>query len=145
MSAMDGKRTDGFLKWMAIKAPLNYAGAMLGNRLALSMTFILFAAMACGLNWAIDNEVVAYLSATLLFVCLCALEQVGLLTIFRGFLRLALLIVLPSAAFPLADLGYLPFPQVTLYMAAFTMLAALHVFWWQIARRGQNEASPNVR
>ena len=44
---------------------------MLGNHFALSTTFITFAVMVCGLNWTMDNEVIAYLTATLLFVCLC--------------------------------------------------------------------------
>nr|WP_140404560.1 hypothetical protein [Sphingomonas sp. CDS-1] len=118
---------------------------MIGNRFALSMVFIMFAVMVCGLSWAMGNETLAYLAATLLFICLCGLEQVGLLPIFRGFLRFALFIILPSAAFPLADLGYLPFPQVTLYVAAFIMLAALPVFWWQIAKRKPNEGSPSIR
>lgn len=118
---------------------------MIGNRFALSMAFITFAVMVCGLTLAIGNEVVAYLAATLLFLCLCVVEQLGLLTFFKGFLRFALLIVLPSAAFPLADLGYLPFPQVTLYMAAITMLAALPVFWWQMAKRRTNSEPTIVR
>ncbi|MGJ8477584.1 hypothetical protein [Sphingobium yanoikuyae] len=114
---------------------------MLGNRFALSMTFILFATMVCGLAWAIGNEVVGYIVAAGLFSGLGILEQLGVITAFRGFLRFALLIVLPSAAFPLADLGYLPFPEVALWIAAFTMLAALPIFWWQIAKRGQSETS----
>ncbi|MCW2364605.1 hypothetical protein M2341_000052 [Sphingobium sp. B7D2B] len=114
---------------------------MLSNRFALSMTFILFAAMVCGLAWIIGDEVVGYVVATLLFSCLGILEQLGFITAFRGFLRFALLIVLPSAAFPLADLGYLPFPEIALWMAAFTMLAALPIFWWQIAKRSRSEAS----
>jgi len=118
---------------------------MLGNRFALSMTFILFATMVCGLAWAIGNEVVGYIVAAGLFSGLGILEQLGVITAFRGFLRFALLIVLPSAAFPLADLGYLPFPEVALWIAAFTMLAALPIFWWQIAKRGQSETSLDVR
>ncbi|WP_443969599.1 hypothetical protein [Sphingobium sp. CR28] len=108
------------------------------------MTFILFAAMVCGSAWAIGNEVVGYIVAAVLFSGLGILEQLGIITVFRGFLRFALLIVLPSAAFPLADLGYLPFPEMALWIAAFTMLAALPIFWWQIAKRGQPETSLNV-
>lgn len=108
---------------------------MLSNRVALSVTFFLFAAMVCGLAWTLGNEVVGYVVAVLLFSCLGILEQLGVITAFRGFLRFALLIILPSAAFPLAELGYLPFPEVALWIAAFTMLGALPIFWWQIANR----------
>lgn len=86
--------------------------------------------MVYAMGLAVHSEALAYLLATLMFLAICAFEQMGLVRVFRGFLRLALLIILPSVAFPLADIGYLPFPQVTLYLAAFVMLAALPIFWW---------------
>jgi hypothetical protein len=124
---------------MAMSSPPPYASVMLGNRLALSLAFLIFAGLAYATKWAIGDDKIADLVAVLLFLCLCALEQMGFLQIFRGFLRFALLIILPSAAFPLAFLGYLPFPQVTLWIAALVMIGALPVFWWQIAKRNRRD------
>lgn len=110
---------------------------MILTRHALTPAFMLFAAILAGVSLAIEDAAVAYLTSTILFSGLACLEQARIITIFRGFLRWALLIVLPSAAFPLDDLGYLPFPDVTLYVAFFFILAALPVFWWQSAARGK--------
>jgi hypothetical protein len=109
----------------------------LKNRLAISAIFLLFGLTVALLSIILRDDRLAYVLSAIIFALVAVFERIGKLTIFRGFAKFGLLIIIPSSAFPLAFMGRLPMPEITLWLAAFAMLAALPIIWWNVAKRSE--------
>ena len=105
---------------------------ILKNYASIAISFVLFAIFVVILDISLENQRYAYIYASLLLIVFSIFDHIYKVRFFRGFSPYALLIVIPSAAFPLDDLGLLPLPNVTLYVAFGVMLLALPIIWWVV-------------
>ena len=102
------------------------------NYLASFSIFLLSAIFNIMIDGFIENQAVSLVITVAIIAFMSFAEAMGMINIFRGFVRFCFPLMASAALFPLADVMEIPFSDVLLYVGFVGLLISLVVLLWRI-------------
>lgn len=106
------------------------------NFLAISGCFAVFSILISVFSLFID-DVYSYILSSLVMIAISIAEYFEKLTLFRGFAKYSLMMILPSNIFPLDDLGIFHMNHAIMYLSMLIMGLSIPAIWYRIFSYGR--------